>query len=193
MLVGTTVWLTGLPAAGKTTIGSAVVQGLEAVGARATLLDGDRLREGLSSDLGFTLADRAESVRRAGHAALLIAQTGVIVVVALVSPVRDDRDRVRALHGAAGVRFFEVWVDTPLTTCEARDPKGLYARARRGELPTMTGVGQPYEPPPAPELRLAAGTAEPEACAAAVLAGISGGTTAAPSPDRASPASTPLP
>ncbi len=144
---GWTVWLTGLPAAGKSTLADHLADALTTRGRRAAVLDGDALRAGPSADLGFGRADRAESVRRAGLAALETARTGAVVVVALVSPFAVDRARVRAAHAAAEIAFVEVWVDTPLAVCERRDPKGLYARARRGQLREMTGVDDPYERP----------------------------------------------
>ena len=145
-----TVWFTGLSGAGKTTLARAVADLLVADGRAAHVLDGDELRTGLSADLGFSLADRAEQVRRAGHVARILGDAGVVPLVALVSPVRADRDAVRALHAAG--RFLEVHVATPLAVCEARDVKGLYARARAGEVAQMTGVAQAYEPPLTPEL-----------------------------------------
>lgn len=125
-----------------------------ASGRPATVLDGDAVRQGLSADLGFSAADRAENVRRVGEVATRLAEAGVIAVVALVSPYAADRARVRAAHRAAGRPFLEVFIDTPLEVCEARDPKGLYARARAGQLRGLTGVDDPYEPPRAPHLRL---------------------------------------
>jgi len=154
-----TVWFTGLSGAGKTTLARAVAALLVAEGRAAHVLDGDELRAGLSADLGFSLADRAEQVRRAGHVARILGDAGVVPLVALVSPVRADRDAVRALHGAG--RFLEVHVATPLEVCETRDVKGLYARARAGEVAQMTGVAQGYEPPLAPELVLDASGDEP--------------------------------
>jgi len=127
---------------------------LVALRVAAYVLDGDNLRHGLTGDLGFTPADRTESVRRTAHVALLLADAGVISLVALVSPYAADRRIARRLHEQAGHAFLEVWVDTPLTTCERRDTKGLYARARCGEIAGLTGVDAPYEPPVAPDLRL---------------------------------------
>jgi len=160
-----TVWFTGLSGAGKTTLAHAVAAALAAAGRAAHVLDGDELRAGLSADLGFTLADRAEQVRRAGHVAHILGAAGVVPLVALVSPVRADRAAVRALHGPG--RFLEVHVATPLAVCEARDGKGLYARARAGGLADLTGVGQPYEPPLAPELVVDGSGTEPVAQLAA--------------------------
>jgi bifunctional enzyme CysN/CysC len=118
------------------------------------VLDGDNVRHGLNGDLGFSAADRAENVRRVGHVARLMADAGVVVLVPLISPYRADRDRVRALHADAGIPFVEVFVDTPIDLCEQRDPKGLYAKARAGEITGFTGVDDPYEAPEAPELAL---------------------------------------
>jgi bifunctional enzyme CysN/CysC len=151
---GGTVWLTGLPASGKSTIAAALERRLVESGRAAYLLDGDNVRHGLSDDLGFAPGDRAEHIRRVGHVARLMADAGVVAVVSLVSPLRRDREIARLLHEAAGLPFVEVHVDTPLEECERRDPKGLYARARAGDLPGFTGVDAPYEPPEDPELRL---------------------------------------
>jgi bifunctional enzyme CysN/CysC len=118
------------------------------------VLDGDNLRHGLNGDLGFTAEDRTENIRRVGEVARLFADAGLIALVPVISPYRADRARARAAHEAAGLRFIEVFVDTPIDVCEARDPKGLYAKARRGEIVGFTGVDDPYEPPREPELRL---------------------------------------
>lgn len=144
---GATVWLTGLSGAGKTTIGTALLLALEADGRRGVLLDGDRLRKGLSSDLGFSPADRAEQARRTAEVAAILAADGLVAVVALVSPLRADRALAREIHAGAGTTFLEVWVRTSLAECERRDPKGLYAKARSGRLPGLTGVDAPYEDP----------------------------------------------
>jgi bifunctional enzyme CysN/CysC len=151
---GLTLWLTGLPAAGKSTVAIEVHRRLVAAGRAASVLDGDELRRGLCADLGFSRPDRAENVRRVGEVAMLLAGAGVIAIVALVSPYGGDRDRVRDSHRRAGLAFLEIFVDTPQAVCEARDPKGLYARARAGEISGFTGVDDPYEPPRQPHLRL---------------------------------------
>ena len=164
---GATVWMTGLPGSGKSTIAGGVEAALLGSGRSAYILDGDNLRHGLNGDLGFSAADRAENVRRVGEVALLLAEAGVVAVAPLVSPYRSDRDLVRERHDAAGVAFVEVHVATPLEECERRDPKGLYARARAGELRGMTGIDDPWEPPLAPELTLDVG--DPAGQAAAVL------------------------
>jgi bifunctional enzyme CysN/CysC len=157
MTRSTTVWITGLSGSGKTTLATELVRRLERGGVRACLLDGDELRTGLNADLGFSREDRGENVRRVGEVALLFAHSGAVVVVPLISPYRDDRDRVRARHEAAGIPFVEVHLDIPLAVCEARDPKGLYAKVRAGEITHFTGVDDPYEAPLQPELRVAPG------------------------------------
>jgi bifunctional enzyme CysN/CysC len=154
---GATVWITGLPASGKSTIAGGVERALVERGRPALRLDGDNLRHGLNGDLGFGAGDRAENVRRTAHAARLLNEAGVVAVVALVSPYAADRELARRIHEEAGLAFLEVFVDTPLDLCEQRDPKGLYARARRGELPGMTGVDDPYEPPDQPDVALSPG------------------------------------
>jgi bifunctional enzyme CysN/CysC len=153
-LSGATVWLTGLSGSGKSTLADAIAQRLLDDGRPAYVLDGDNLRHGLNADLGFSAADRAENVRRVGEVARLMADAGLVVLAPVISPYRADRDRVRAAHDAAGLRFVEVFVDTPLELCEQRDPKGLYAKARAGELTGMTGIDDPYEPPLTPDLRI---------------------------------------
>jgi bifunctional enzyme CysN/CysC len=151
---GMTVWLTGLSGSGKSSVAVEVERRVVASGRPAYLLDGDNLRHGLNADLGFGAEDRAENVRRVGEVAKLLADAGVVSIVSLVSPYRADRDRVRATHLEAGIPFVEIFVDTPLEICEARDPKGLYARARAGELTRFTGIDDPYEPPVSPNLVL---------------------------------------
>ena len=149
---GGTVWLTGLSASGKSTIAVELERRLVAAGIPAYRLDGDNLRHGLNADLGFSAEDRAENVRRVGAVAQLFADSGAVAVACLISPYREDRDRVRAAHEAAGLKFVEVYVDTPIEQCEARDPKGMYAKARAGEIKGFTGVDDPYEAPASPEL-----------------------------------------
>ena len=151
---GATVWFTGLPSSGKSTIAAAVEERLVADGRPAYLLDGDNLRHGLNGDLGFSAEDRAENVRRAGEVAALFADAGVVALVSLVSPYVADRDRARRAHEEAGLPFAEAYVSTPPDECERRDPKGLWARARAGEIKGFTGVDDPYEPPTDPELTL---------------------------------------
>ncbi len=151
-LTGATVWLTGLPAAGKSTIGRAIEERLVRAGRPAYLLDGDNLRHGLNGDLGFDDVARAENVRRTAHVARLLAECGAVALVSLVSPYAADRELAATLHAAEELPFLEVFVGTPLAQCEQRDPKGLYARARSGELQGLTGVGAPYEAPAAPDV-----------------------------------------
>lgn len=160
--LGATVWFTGLSGSGKSTVAVACETRLVAFDRSAYILDGDNIRQGLNGDLGFSAADRAENVRRVGHLARLMADAGIVVLVPLISPYRADRDAVRALHRAADLPFFEVFVDTPIDVCEQRDPKGLYAKARAGEITGFTGIDDPYEAPVQPELvlRPSAGTAE---------------------------------
>src|SRR3954466_15401003 len=152
---GATVWLTGLPASGKSTLAAAVEARLPGAGRPAYVLDGDNLRHGLNGDLGFSAEDRAENVRRTAEVAALIADAGVVCLAALVSPYAADREAARAAHARRELPFLEVHVATSLEECERRDPKGLYARARAGELTGLTGVDAPYEPPEAPDLRVA--------------------------------------
>jgi bifunctional enzyme CysN/CysC len=152
---GATLWLTGLPSSGKSTIACALEALLVRSGRAAYVLDGDTLRHGLNGDLGFSPGARAENVRRAGEAALLLADAGTLAIVSLVSPQAGARDAVRRRHEAEGLEFLEVHVDTPVQECERRDPKGLYAKARAGQITGFTGVDDPYEAPVAPDLRLA--------------------------------------
>jgi bifunctional enzyme CysN/CysC len=149
---GATIWMTGLSGSGKSTIATAIEHTLVSAGRPAFMLDGDNLRHGLNSDLGFSPEDRDENVRRVGEVAKILAESGTIAIASLVSPYRAERDRVRAIHKEAGIPFFEVFVDTPLEECERRDPKGLYAKARAGEIKDLTGVGSPYEAPASPDL-----------------------------------------
>lgn len=158
---GATVWLTGLSGSGKSTVAVALERLLIAEGRPAYRLDGDNLRHGLNADLGFSATDRDENVRRAGEVAVLLADAGVAALVPLVSPYRAGRDRARSAHDAAGVPFVEVFVDTPIELCEQRDPKGLYAKARAGEIADFTGVDAPYEAPESPELILTPADGDP--------------------------------
>jgi len=151
---GATVWFTGLPASGKSTIAIALESRWVAKGRPAYVLDGDNMRHGLNGDLGFSTEDRIENIRRTAHVALLMADAGVLTIVSLISPLAAERERARELHHEAGLPFHEVWVSTPVEVCEERDPKGLYARARAGLLPNFTGVGAPYEAPEAPALQI---------------------------------------
>jgi adenylyl-sulfate kinase len=167
---GAVVWLTGLSGSGKSTVAAELEHRLIAGGRCAYLLDGDNVRHGLNVDLGFTAADRDENVRRVGEVAALLADAGVVAIVPLISPYREARESVRRRIEGAGLRFFEVHVATPLDVCEARDPKGLYARARAGAITGMTGIDDPYEPPLAPELVLTPADGTPDSQADRVLA-----------------------
>jgi len=151
---GATLWFTGLPGAGKSTVAAAVEERLLELGQPALLLDGDNLRHGLNGDLGFDEHARRENVRRTAHVARLLAEAGTIALVSLVSPYAADRETAASLHDADELAFMEIFVDAPLALCEQRDPKGLYARARAGELAGLTGVGAPYEAPANPDLVL---------------------------------------
>jgi bifunctional enzyme CysN/CysC len=166
---GATVWLTGLSGSGKSTVAVEIERRLVEAGRPAYLLDGDNLRHGLNADLGFGANDRVENVRRVGEVAKLFADSGMVAVVSLVSPYRADRNRVRSAHEAAGLRFIEIFVDTPIEICEARDPKGLYAKARAGQIQGFTGIDDPYEPPSEPDLVLRPGHGGPSAMADLVL------------------------
>ncbi|GAB3474023.1 adenylyl-sulfate kinase [Amycolatopsis cihanbeyliensis] len=167
---GLTLWLTGLSGSGKSTVAVELERRLVASGRPAYVLDGDNLRHGLNADLGFDPADRAENVRRVGAVARLFADAGNIAIVSSISPYAADRDQVRAAHEEAGISFVEIFVDTPLAVCEARDPKGLYAKARAGAIRDLTGVDAPYEAPARPELVLRHSAGDPAALAASVLA-----------------------
>jgi bifunctional enzyme CysN/CysC len=169
-VTGRVVWFTGLSGSGKSTVAVEVERALVASGRAAYLLDGDNLRHGLNVDLGFSAEDRDENVRRVGEVAALFADAGVVALVPLVSPHRAARDAVRRRVTDAGLEFAEVFVDTPLEECERRDPKGLYAKARAGELRGMTGIDDPYEAPAAPELVLTPADGAPAEQAQRVLA-----------------------
>jgi bifunctional enzyme CysN/CysC len=166
------VWFTGLSGAGKSTIADLVEKALHADGRNTFLLDGDNVRHGLNSDLGFTDADRVENIRRIAQVAALMVDAGLIVLVSFISPFQAERALARDL--VADDEFCEVFVDTPLAVAEQRDPKGLYARARRGELANFTGIDSPYEPPEDPEIRLDTTALSPEEAAGAVIAGLRG-------------------
>jgi bifunctional enzyme CysN/CysC len=167
--LGATVWFTGLSGSGKSTVAVEAERLLVAGGRPAYLLDGDNLRQGLNGDLGFSADDRTENVRRVGEVARLFADAGVVALVPVISPYRADRARVREIHELAGLPFVEVFVDTPLEICEQRDPKGLYAKARAGEITGFTGIDDPYEAPTTPELRLTPDDGSAQDQAAAVL------------------------
>jgi bifunctional enzyme CysN/CysC len=154
---GATVWLTGLSGSGKSTIAAALEARLVADGVLVAMLDGDNLRHGLNGDLGFDRDARVENVRRVAEVARLLADTGVVVLAPVISPYRDGRERARAIHDDGGLVFLEVFVDTPLEVCEQRDVKGLYAKARAGEITGFTGIDDPYEAPEAPDHLVPAG------------------------------------
>ncbi|HEX9681536.1 MAG TPA: adenylyl-sulfate kinase [Acidimicrobiales bacterium] len=162
-----TVWFTGLSGSGKSTIAFAVERVLVERGVAAYVLDGDNVRHGLNADLGFSPGDRQENIRRIGEVCRLMVDAGVVVLTAFVSPYQADRDRVRSLHPEG--RFIEVFVDTPIEVCERRDPKGLYARARAGEIAEFTGISAPYEAPSHPEVRIDASNADLEACVTTIV------------------------
>jgi bifunctional enzyme CysN/CysC len=164
------VWLTGLSGSGKSTIANALEARLNAEGVHSMLLDGDNVRHGLSRDLGFSEADRVENIRRIGETVKLMADAGLLVITAFVSPFRSDRQRVRQLVHEG--EFLEVFLDTPLAVCEVRDPKGLYKAARAGRIPDFTGVSQPYEPPVNPEVRIDTSSATVGESVQAILAAL---------------------
>jgi bifunctional enzyme CysN/CysC len=166
---GATVWFTGLSGSGKSSVAAELERTLVAAGRPAYILDGDNLRHGLNADLGFSAADRSENIRRVGEVARLFADAGAIALVPVISPYRDDRARARSIHDALGLPFVEVFVDTPIEVCEARDPKGLYAKARAGEITDFTGIDAPYEPPDSPELVLSPADGDAAAQAARVF------------------------
>lgn len=165
---GATLWLTGLSGSGKSTLAHRVERLLIERGVHAYVLDGDNVRHGLCRDLGFSSEDRHENIRRVGEVAKLFTDAGVVVITAFVSPYRADRDEVRALLAPGD--FVEVHVAADLATCESRDPKGLYAKARRGEIRDFTGIDAPYEAPNDPELRVDTGAESVDASAARVIA-----------------------
>jgi bifunctional enzyme CysN/CysC len=169
-LRGATVWLTGLSGSGKSTIAGELTRLLVERGLATYTLDGDNLRHGLNGDLGFSAEDRTENVRRVAEVARLFADAGLIAVVPVISPYRAGREHARRLHEAAGLEFVEVFVDAPIDVCEARDPKGLYAKARAGEIEGFTGVDDPYERPEQPDLVIAAATDSPDEAAARIAA-----------------------
>jgi adenylylsulfate kinase len=164
---GAVLWFTGLSGSGKSTIAHRVESMLVDRGVFAYVLDGDNIRHGLNSDLGFAPEDREENIRRIGEVARLFADAGAVVLSAFISPYRRDRDRVRALLGPG--EFIEVYVDTPLEICEARDPKGLYKKARAGEISNLTGIDAPYEAPESPEVHLETAKLSVDEAATAVV------------------------
>ncbi len=170
MTTGFTIWLTGLSGAGKSTVASQLLPRLVAEGRRAVLLDGDQLRDGLCADLGFSDADRSENIRRASEVARLMAAAGLTVVATFISPFRRDREAARARMPEG--RFVEVFEDAPLSLAESRDPKGLYRRARAGQLPNFTGIGSAYEVPERPEITVDTAAMSPERAADHIVQGL---------------------
>ncbi len=169
---GATLWFTGLSASGKSTIASALEQVLVQRGIHCYRLDGDNIRHGLNKNLGFSADDRAENIRRIGEVAKLFADSGCVALTSFISPYRRDRDLAREMHEkdkAGGIPFLEVYVDTPIDVCEQRDPKGLYKKARAGELKGFTGIDDPYEAPLKPELVLRPATMSVEESVRACL------------------------
>jgi adenylylsulfate kinase len=159
---GATLWFTGLSGSGKSTIAFTLEHALVQRGRLAYVLDGDNIRHGLNKNLGFSAADREENIRRIGEVARLFADCGVVAMTSFISPYRADRDGVRALHAEAKLPFIEIHVNTPIETCEKRDPKGLYKKARAGQLKNFTGIDDPYEAPLQPELTIDATSTSPE-------------------------------
>jgi adenylylsulfate kinase len=167
---GATLWFTGLSGSGKSTIAFTLEHALVQRGRLAYVLDGDNIRHGLNKNLGFSAADREENIRRIGEVAKLFADCGVVAMTSFISPYRKDRDGVRALHKEGGLPFIEVHLNTPIATCETRDPKGLYKKARAGQLKNFTGIDDPYEEPLHPELTIDATNTSPQDAAAQLLA-----------------------
>jgi bifunctional enzyme CysN/CysC len=163
---GGILWFTGLSGAGKSTLAVELERALFSNGYQAFLLDGDNVRQGLNADLGFSPSDRAENIRRIGEVAALFAEAGMVIVTAFISPYRADRDRIRALHGQY---FNEVYINASLEVCEARDTKGLYRKARAGELKEFTGISAPYESPGAPEVEIRTGEHTVQECVTQLL------------------------
>jgi adenylylsulfate kinase len=161
------LWFTGLSGAGKSTLAHLVEERLFARGWYTYILDGDNVRHGLNGDLGFSEEDRRENIRRIGEVSRLFTDAGVVVLAAFISPYREDRDRVRELFDPA--EFVEIYVKCDLDTCEQRDPKGLYRKARAGELPDFTGIDSPYQEPPTPELTIDTGNMEISRCVETIL------------------------
>ncbi len=151
---GATLWFTGLSGSGKSTVAVELEGTLHDMGILSYRLDGDNVRMGINKNLGFSAEDRTENIRRIGEVAKLFVDSGVIALSSFISPYRDDRDQVRALHEAAGMDFIEIFVDCSLEAAEARDPKGLYKKARAGEIKNFTGIDDPYETPDKPEIHL---------------------------------------
>lgn len=164
---GFTIWFTGLSGSGKSTLASEVEKRLWERGVRAYVLDGDNIRHGLNQDLGFSPEDRTENIRRIGEVAKLFTDAGVVSLTAFISPYRKDRDRARSIMAEGD--FIEVYVECPLEVCEQRDPKGLYKRARAGEIKEFTGISAPYEPPLNPEIVINTAENDIDACVSQIL------------------------
>jgi adenylylsulfate kinase len=164
---GAVLWLTGLPSSGKSTLGHEVERLLYERGCNSYVLDGDNIRHGLNKNLGFSPEDRKENIRRIGEVARLFAEAGVIVFTAFISPYREDRDQARALNEPG--RFFEIYCECSVSECEKRDPKGLWGKARKGEIPEFTGVSAPYEEPLAPEIIVQTHKCSLEECAEQII------------------------
>lgn len=162
---GCTLWLTGLSGSGKSTVGVALEKALNSRGVLAYRLDGDNVRHGLNANLGFGADDRKENIRRIGEVAKLFADSGVITISSFISPYQRDRDQVRKIHDDAGLKFLEVFINTPIEICEQRDPKGLYKKARAGEIKGFTGIDDPYQEPKNPEIVVDTGTLSAEQAA----------------------------
>jgi adenylylsulfate kinase len=159
---GCTLWFTGLSGSGKSTLAFTLEHALTQAGRLAYVLDGDNIRHGLNKNLGFSAADREENIRRIGEVAKLFADAGLIAMTSFISPYRKDRDLARELHRSGNLPFIEIYVNTPINTCEQRDPKGLYKKARAGQLKGFTGVDDPYEEPLHPELTIDCTSTSPQ-------------------------------
>ncbi|MBD0021780.1 adenylyl-sulfate kinase [Gordonia pseudamarae] len=181
---GATLWLTGLSGSGKSSLAIELERSLVAGGHPAYLMDGDNLRHGLNSDLGFSDDDRRENIRRTSEVAALFADSGAIAIVGLISPFSSERQRAREIHAERGLSFHEIFLDTPLTECERRDPKGLYARARRGEIPHFTGIDSPYERPQHADIVVTPADGTPTEVAEAILRRLGLGPHPRPGPER---------
>ncbi len=167
--LGATLWFTGLSASGKSTLAFTTEHAMMELGHLAYVLDGDNIRHGLNKNLGFSAEDREENIRRIAEVGKLFADAGVIVMTSFISPYRADRDMARKLHEDAGLHFIEIYMNTPIEVCEQRDPKGLYKKARAGEIKNFTGVNDPYEPPLNPELTVDTSKLAPQEAAAVVI------------------------
>ena len=180
---GATLWLTGLSGSGKSTISVRLEEKLFEMGHATYILDGDNVRHGLNRDLGFSPADRTENIRRIGEVAKLFTQAGILVMTAFISPYREDRDQARRVHDKGD--FVEVYVNASLDVCESRDPKGLYKKARAGQIPEFTGISAPYEAPEAAEIEVNTGEHDLDTCCDQIIAFLKdNGYLSAPANDR---------